>query len=191
MQDIAGWIALAATCVAALMTASNLGARMTGWGFVVFTLGASAWAFVGFATHQTQLLWSNVFLGVVDIFGIWRWLGRRARFGDASRAEEIRSEDRAGENLFSAAGLDGMPVLGRDGSEIGHVTDALVTCSHGDIAHLVIREGGMAGVGETLRRLPWKDARVSAKCVETDLDLKHLARLPIAESVSAGSDHSA
>ena len=60
MVDIAGWIALVATCVAALMTASNLGARVTGWGFVIFTGGALAWIVVGFITGQTQLLYSNL-----------------------------------------------------------------------------------------------------------------------------------
>jgi len=66
------------------MTASNLGARVTGWGFVVFTVGAAAWIVVGIATNQTQLLWGNIFPGFVNLFGIWRWLGRRARFSDAA-----------------------------------------------------------------------------------------------------------
>ena len=47
MEGLAGWVALAATCIAALMTASNLGARVTGWGFVIFTIGAAAWIVVG------------------------------------------------------------------------------------------------------------------------------------------------
>jgi 5-methylcytosine-specific restriction endonuclease McrA len=110
MSDAAGWVALAATCIAALMTASNLGARATGWGFVVFTIGALAWIVVGVATKQTQLLWSNVFLGLVDLFGIWRLLGRRAHFTDAANAERERSEKAAGEDLFAMSSIDGMPV---------------------------------------------------------------------------------
>ncbi|WP_426291591.1 hypothetical protein [Sphingomonas sp. TWP1-3-1] len=85
MADFAGWMALVATCVAAVMTASNLGVRVTGWGFVIFTVGAAAWVVVAIATDQTQLLYSNIFLGLVDVFGIWRWLGRRARISDTVR----------------------------------------------------------------------------------------------------------
>ncbi|MEK7456583.1 MAG: hypothetical protein AABZ76_16905 [Pseudomonadota bacterium] len=47
MEDLAGWIAPAATMIAAMMTAANLGARVTGWGFGVFTLGSIAWSIVG------------------------------------------------------------------------------------------------------------------------------------------------
>ena len=176
--DIAGWVALAATCVAALMTAANLGARVTGWGFVVFTLGAAAWIVVGLATGQKQLLWSNIFLGVVDLVGIWRWLGRQARFSDAARAEEARSAREEGGDRFSVTGLGGMAVNGRDGAAVAHVVDALAACTGGRIDYLIVREGGVAGVGETLRRLPWSEARVRDKAIETDLDAAALARLP-------------
>ena len=47
LEDLAGWIAPAATMIAAMMTAANLGARVTGWGFGVFTLGSIAWSIVG------------------------------------------------------------------------------------------------------------------------------------------------
>ena len=43
LGDIAGWIAPIATAIAAIMTASNLGTRVTGWGFVVFAVGSIAW----------------------------------------------------------------------------------------------------------------------------------------------------
>ena len=43
MEEILNWIAPAATILAALMTASNLGARITGVGFIVFTVGSLCW----------------------------------------------------------------------------------------------------------------------------------------------------
>lgn len=178
MADIAGWLALAATCIAALMTASNLGARVTGWGFVVFTLGAAAWIVVGIATQQTQLLWSNIFLGLVDLFGIWRWLGRRARFSDAAEIEQAISRAQPGENLFAASTLDGMPVRGRDGDILAYAVDAMLACAGGELSHLVIREGGVGGVGETLRRLPWREARARDGALLTTLDAAALSRLP-------------
>jgi sporulation protein YlmC with PRC-barrel domain len=163
------------------MTASNLGARVTGWGFAIFTVGAVAWAVDGLASGQAQLLWSNGFLALVDLFGMWRWLGKRARFGDASRAEEDRSERRDGNELFSAVSLDGMPVKGPDGMVIGHVTDALVSCTEGEIGFLIVREGGTAGVGEKLRRMPWRDGQVRNQTICTELGSDEFHRLPLAE----------
>ncbi|RZL99803.1 MAG: PRC-barrel domain containing protein [Sphingomonas sp.] len=182
MEDIAGWIALAATCVAALMMAANLGARVTGWGFVVFTIGAVAWIVVGWVSGQTQLLWSNIFLGLVDLFGIWRWLGRRAKFDDAARRAEAESTAHTTSGLFSASSLDGKAVTGRDGSELARVVDAMTACGDGRIAYLIVREGGVAGVGETLRELAWRDARVVGEEVHTRLDRAGIEALPVART---------
>lgn len=181
LQDIAGWVALAATCIAALMTASNVGARVTGWGFVVFTVGAVAWIVVGVVTGQTQLLWSNIFLALVDLFGIWRWLVQRTKVEDTTRAEEQRSAQQPGADLFAVSKIDGMAVTGRDGDTIAYAVDALTTCEDGRIGYIVIREGGIAGVRETLRRLPWSHARVCDGAVATQLDAAGLARLPVAK----------
>jgi len=41
MESIATWVAPIATTIAALMTASNLGSRITGYGFIVFTTASS------------------------------------------------------------------------------------------------------------------------------------------------------
>ena len=56
MDDIAGWIAPIATMIAAMMTAANLGAKVTGSGFLVFTIGSICWSLVGLSTGQTNLL---------------------------------------------------------------------------------------------------------------------------------------
>lgn len=180
MTDTAGWIAMAATCIAALMTASNLGARVTGWGFVVFTVGAGGWIIVGLASGQQQLLYSNLFLGLVDLFGIWRWLGRRARISDASRAEEERSAALPGDTLFSVASLDGLSVKSADGDVAAHAVDALASCAGGGIDYLVIRVGGVGGVAETLHRLPWSDVSVRQGEVVTNLPAHAFRSLQVA-----------
>lgn len=171
---------MAATCIAALMTASNLGVRVTGWGFVVFTIGAIAWVIVGLFTNQTQLLYSNIFLLAVDIFGSWRWLGRRARIADAAVAEEKRIERRKGEKLFSIATIDGMSVSSADGQIVAHAVDALATHDGGGISFLIVRVGGLGGIGETLHRLPWSDASVVDGTILTNLGAEAIARLPMA-----------
>ena len=45
MAEIISWVATIATIVAALMTAANLGSRITGYGFAVFTgrLAVAGW----------------------------------------------------------------------------------------------------------------------------------------------------
>ena len=177
MSDTAGWIALIATCIGALMTASNLSARVTGWGFVVFTVGAAAWITVGIATHQRQLLISNVFLGLVDLFGIWRWLGRKARIDDTSQAEEERSRLRQEASLFSVARLDGLEVKLATGEVVAHAVDAFAACKGGQIDYLVIRVGGIGGVGEKLFRLPWRDASIEERDISTTLTVAGLTEL--------------
>ena len=42
METTLSWVATIATIVAATITASNLGSRITGYGFIVFTIGSIA-----------------------------------------------------------------------------------------------------------------------------------------------------
>ncbi len=79
MEDIASWVAPGATMIAAMMTAANLGPRVTGWGFVVFAFGSVCWSLVAAVTGQTGLLMTNIFLTGVNISGAWRWLGSSRR----------------------------------------------------------------------------------------------------------------
>ena len=89
MEEAAGLFAAAATTVAAIMVAANLGARITGLGFIVFTAGSVGWITVAALSDQPSLLWQNVALLVINLAGIWRWLGVRARYdkGAAAAAE--------------------------------------------------------------------------------------------------------
>src|SRR6202007_1871385 len=91
MIETAGWLAPAATMIAAMMTAANLGARVTGWGFVVFTVGSIGWCAIALSTGQQNLLWTNGFLTLVNGVGIWRWLGRKARYEAGGKSAEVRS----------------------------------------------------------------------------------------------------
>ena len=159
MADTISWIATVATIVAASMTASNLGSRVTGYGFAVFTFGALCWIAVGALTHQPALLWTNILLLVLDIFGIWRWLGRQARVEEGAHHAAAASEATPGETLFPVSLLTRAPVrCGQD--EIGHCVDAMAGCGSGRLSYVVVSQGGVAGVGETLRRLPWAQAEV-------------------------------
>src|SRR5882762_929255 len=145
MTDLAQWVAPIATMIAALMTAANLGPRVTGWGFVVFTIGAIAWAAIGLATGQSNLLWQNIVLLVVDIFGIWRWLGRETRWEEGAEKAVLASEQPGVSALFRASLFGGGVVGDRSGEPIGHSVGAMLQSGDGRVAYVVVRSGGVGG----------------------------------------------
>ena len=96
--------------IAAMMTAANLGARVTGWGFVVFTAGSIAWSIVGISSGQTNLVATNGFLTLVNLVGVWRWLGRQRAYEDGGKSATQASRRSAYPTLFTATGVAGLPV---------------------------------------------------------------------------------
>jgi len=151
IEDMAGWIAPIATMIAAVMTASNLGARVTGWGFVIFTIGSVGWSVVGLSSDQTNLVATNGFLTLVNIVGIWRWLGRQARYEEDSKAAVEASEAAPVPALVAASRIVGMTVVDRDGATVGSAMEAMIEDGRsGRIVYVVVRSGGVGGVGERL-----------------------------------------
>ncbi|MBA3667932.1 MAG: PRC-barrel domain containing protein [Sphingomonas sp.] len=178
MEQISSWVAPIATTIAALMTASNLGSRITGYGFIVFTVGSLAWLVLGIATDQPNLLWQNVILTGLNLFGIWRWLGRQARIEDGGKAAREKSQDTPGEALFPASLLNRAKLAGAGDHELGACVDAMIGARSGGIAYVVAADGGMAGVGETLRRVDWRNCRVEEDKLIIGLDPSGFGRLP-------------
>jgi hypothetical protein len=176
MADTISWVATVATIIAAFMTASNLGSRVTGFGFAVFTIGALCWIAVGALTHQPALLWTNVVLTVLDLFGVWRWLGRQAKVEEGARSASEASEETPGEALFPVSLLSRAIVRGGE-VELGHCVDAMAGCQSGRLSYVVVAEGGVAGVGETLRRLPWSGAMVEDETVVTGANPGEFSKL--------------
>lgn len=154
MEEAAGLIAPAATMIAAMMTASNLGARVTGSGFIVFTLGSLAWSVVGFSSGQTNLLATNLFLTLVNLVGIWRWLGRQREYEDGARRAAKRSRHTASPSLFAASALAGLRVSDIRGEEVGQAVDAMIECESGCLSYVVVASGGIGGIDEKLRAVP-------------------------------------
>jgi hypothetical protein len=176
MVEIISWLATVTTVIAAFMTAANLGSRVTGYGFVVFTAGALCWVFVGLRTGQPALLWTNVVLTALDIFGVWRWLGRQTKVEEGARSAAEASKQAPGETLFPVSLLTRAVVQG-DAGQLGRCIDAMAGCSTGRISYVVLSQGGVAGVGETLRRLPWKAAKVHGEELVVALDSRSLEQL--------------
>ena len=167
MEQSLSWIATAATIFAASITASNLGSRITGYGFVVFTFGSICWLAFGLTSGQPALVWTNAALTFLNLFGVWRWLGWQARIEEGGAAAAKDSRKAPSETLFPVSLLTKSELAGAGGEPLGSCVDAMAGCSSGRIAYLVVAEGGVAGVGQTLRRLPWagcsvEDGRVKA-----------------------------
>jgi hypothetical protein len=159
MADTISWVATVATILAACMTASNLGSRITGYGFAVFTVGSVAWLALGVMTGQPALTWTNIVLTGLNLFGVWRWLGRQASVEEGARAASQASEATPGEALFPASLLTRGRV--ECGSEpVGTCIDAMAGRDSGRLHYLVVSAGGVAGVGETLRKVGWSFVRV-------------------------------
>ena len=65
MEQLASYVAPVATTIAALIVASNLGSRITGAGFIVFTIGSIAWALLGLFVASLALAPANVLVALV------------------------------------------------------------------------------------------------------------------------------
>ena len=146
--------------IAACMTAANLGPRVTGWGFVVFTIGSLAWASIAIASGQQNLLITNAFLTLVNAVGIWRWLGRIARFDDGARAAEAKSRQATTDTLFNVGSIEGRAILDTNGIKLGGAIGVMARAHEGSIAYVVAGLGGIGGIGERIVALPWASIAV-------------------------------
>lgn len=180
MGNLTALIAPAATIIAAVMTAANLGARITGWGFVVFTFGSICWAIIGVESGQMNLVVTNVFLTLVNVIGVWRWLGRQARYEAVSVAAEHESAAPATTSVFAASGLVGRKIVS-SGAEVGEAVDALIDCRTGTITHVVARFGGVGGIGERLVSIAGETLAFQDNVILTTMSAATVRALPAVE----------
>ena len=150
LQQIAEWVAPAATMIAAMMTAANLGARVTGSGFIVFTVGSVLWSYIGVSTGQTGLLVTNGFLTLVNGIGIWRWLGRQRAYEDGARTAAEASRYKAGPLIIGGAGVAAMPLLDAGARKVGHGVDLMIDCRDHSVVYVVLALSTGEGMAERL-----------------------------------------
>jgi hypothetical protein len=87
LPDLFKWAATVFTLVGAGMTAADLGRRFTGWGFAALAAGSACWLASAQLEQETQLGLTNLALMALNLFGVWRWLVRKAPGGaEAQRA---------------------------------------------------------------------------------------------------------
>ncbi|WP_242464847.1 PRC-barrel domain-containing protein [Rhodospirillum rubrum] len=178
LETLAGWSAPIATAIAAIMTASNLSARVTGWGFVVFTIGSLSWSVVGLTTGQTTLLMTNGFLTLVNMLGVWRWLGRQAHYEDIGQTAVSLSETSAAPTLVTAGALPGMSVHAEGGESVGTVVEAMLDSDSGRLRFVVVGRGGVSGIGEALVAIDRGALRFRADHIDLAMTASAFQALP-------------
>lgn len=73
MTDIIQWSATLTGIAAAILVALNLGARLTGWGFVIFMGSSIAWVAFALIKGELPLAIQNGVLFVINAIGVWRY----------------------------------------------------------------------------------------------------------------------
>ena len=178
------WFAATVTVIAALITAANLGARVTGSGFVMYCVASAIWIATGIENNfePPSVIVMHGVLFVVNLFGVWRWLGRERRYEDARDHAHKRTRWARVPTLFSAGSLIGATVKGRDKENLGTVVDAMVNCEDKSLAYVVISEGGVAGAGETLRAVAPEHVKFDDGTIVCDLSGSDWHALPPIEN---------
>jgi hypothetical protein len=82
---------------------------------------------------------------VVNLFGVWRWLGRQSGYEDSGACAAAHSRGAPVPTLFPAGSLVGASIKGPDDATRGVVAEAMLNCDDKSLAYVVIGEGGVAG----------------------------------------------
>lgn len=82
MLDILQWYGAVAGVIAALLVASNISRRVSGWAFVLFvtsSIALIAWGFLG--EDAAGIGWQNICLLIINLWGVYRYLIRKVEPG--------------------------------------------------------------------------------------------------------------
>ena len=77
MIDILEWYGAIAAVIAALVVASDISRRVTGWAFVLFVTSSAALIAWGFLSDDAAGIgWQNICLLAINAWGVYRYLLR-------------------------------------------------------------------------------------------------------------------
>ena len=93
MNGTIEWIAAIGTIVAAAMVAADFSRRITGFGFVLFSIVACLWVYSGLtAPDGMPLAIQNGVLLFINLFGVWQFLISRKKKREIDKAAEIAEQ---------------------------------------------------------------------------------------------------
>ena len=81
MEGPVEWIASIGAIIAAGLIALDMGRRLTGWGFVLFTLVSVLWIYSGLNEDALPIAAMNMVLFFINAWGVWRYLIRKEQPG--------------------------------------------------------------------------------------------------------------
>lgn len=79
--------------------------------------------------------------------------------GAAAQAADPQSSGQAITNSYRASDLEGMPINGTQGREIGEISEVIIS-PDGKVSHVVMSKGGVLGVGGDKYLVPWNRIRL-------------------------------
>lgn len=180
MEGYLSWLAAGGTVTAAVMTAANIGARVTGWGFVVFSVSSLAWIAAGLQSGTSSLVTTNACLLIINMVGVWRWLGRQAAYERGSSVAASRSrESRHLPSLFSGSGLVGTAVVDQAGNRIGSIVDMMLAHDDKSCSYMVVSRPG--GANPILHAIAAEHLVINPDNVATNLTAAQIDKLPVIE----------
>ena len=97
------WAATGTGIAAAIVVSLNLGVRITGWGFVVFTVSSVCWIAAAVMQGETALTVQNAVLFVINLIGIYRYLINPSRALKRQMADEAGDAHAGGSAGATAA----------------------------------------------------------------------------------------
>ena len=92
MLDFLQWYGAIAAVVAALVVASNVSTRVSGWAFVLFVSSSASLIAWGFLSEDAAGIgWQNICLLAINLWGVYRYLIKGEPTGsDANSGEPAK-----------------------------------------------------------------------------------------------------
>lgn len=86
------WFGAAGAIIAAALIAADLGRRITGWAFVLFSIVSVAWIASGLINQASPLVIQNSLLLLINAWGVWQFLLNPRKKREIERQEEIAEQ---------------------------------------------------------------------------------------------------
>lgn len=87
------WIGAIGAIVAAALIAADLGRRVTGWGFVLFSVVSVVWIVSGLTADDGKpIAFQNGLLLLINLYGVWQFLLSPKKKREIEEAEKIAEE---------------------------------------------------------------------------------------------------
>lgn len=86
------WIGAIGAIIAAAMIAADLGRKVTGWGFVLFSVVSIVWVVAGLTSDGMPIAVQNGLLLIVNLYGVWQFLLSPKKKREIEEAEKIAEE---------------------------------------------------------------------------------------------------